>query len=131
MSKLSTALENLRRFRATFNDGEPVDEESGLSADDLSAIIAAIEHLAEAPEIDRSLTRAHEALGAVASLSSVVTKLVSLTISLPGLRDTDGFGERITELNEAMGEHNKYRDTIIASLQDDVRRWKLFVENIG
>ncbi|MBB4155294.1 hypothetical protein GGQ80_003214 [Sphingomonas jinjuensis] len=40
---LSAALDHLRRFRATFNAGDHVDEESGLTADDLDAILAAIE----------------------------------------------------------------------------------------
>ncbi|WP_293875607.1 MULTISPECIES: hypothetical protein [unclassified Sphingomonas] len=40
---LHTALDHLRRFRATFNAGEPVDEESELTADDLTAIINAVE----------------------------------------------------------------------------------------
>jgi hypothetical protein len=44
---LDTALEHLRRFRATFNDGEPVDEESGLTADHLTAIICAVEAFGE------------------------------------------------------------------------------------
>jgi hypothetical protein len=41
------ALDHLRRFRATFNAGEPVDEESRLTADDLSAIIQAVEAFGE------------------------------------------------------------------------------------
>jgi hypothetical protein len=40
---LEAALERLRDFRATFNDGDAVDEESGLTAADLSAIISAVE----------------------------------------------------------------------------------------
>lgn len=40
--KLNAALDHLRRFRATFNAGDQVDEESGLTADDLDAIIAAV-----------------------------------------------------------------------------------------
>lgn len=36
---LHTAIERLRQFRMTFNEGEPVDEESGLTADDLTLII--------------------------------------------------------------------------------------------
>jgi hypothetical protein len=44
---LDTALDHLRRFRATFNDGEPVDEESGLTADHLTAIICAVEAFGE------------------------------------------------------------------------------------
>jgi hypothetical protein len=44
---LDTALEHLRRFRATFNDGEPVDEGSGLSADHLTTIICAVEAFGE------------------------------------------------------------------------------------
>ncbi|GEM_PF-3513910 len=42
-ASLTTALDRLRQFRATFNEGEPVDEESGLMADDLTAIINAVE----------------------------------------------------------------------------------------
>jgi hypothetical protein len=44
---IDTPLEHLRRFRATFNAGEPVDEESGLTADDLTAIIEAVEAFGE------------------------------------------------------------------------------------
>jgi hypothetical protein len=44
---LDTALEHLRRFRATFNDGEPVDEGSGLTADHLTTIICAVEAFGE------------------------------------------------------------------------------------
>jgi hypothetical protein len=44
---LDTALEHLRRFRATFNDGESVDEGSGLSADHLTTIICAVEAFGE------------------------------------------------------------------------------------
>lgn len=47
MASLTTALDRLRQFRATFNDGEPVDEESGLTADDLTAIIQAVEAFGE------------------------------------------------------------------------------------
>lgn len=44
---LHTALDHLRRFRATFNAGEPVDEENELTADDLTAIIQAVEAFGE------------------------------------------------------------------------------------
>jgi hypothetical protein len=44
---IDTALEHLRRFRATFNDGEPVDEGSGLSTDHLTTIICAVEAFGE------------------------------------------------------------------------------------
>ncbi len=44
---LETALDHLRRFRATFNDDEPVDEESELTADDLTTIINAVEAFGE------------------------------------------------------------------------------------
>ncbi len=44
---LVTALDHLRRFRATFNAGEPVDEESGLTADDLTTIINVVEAFGE------------------------------------------------------------------------------------
>lgn len=47
MASLTTALDRLRQFRATFNEGEPVDEESGLTADDLTAIIQAVEAFGE------------------------------------------------------------------------------------
>lgn len=47
MPSLSDAIECLRRFRATFNEGEPVDEESGLGADDLTTIIEAVEAFGE------------------------------------------------------------------------------------
>jgi hypothetical protein len=43
MPSLSDALAHLRRFRSTFNSGEPVDEESGLTADDLTTIIDAVD----------------------------------------------------------------------------------------
>ncbi|MGI4947959.1 MAG: hypothetical protein ACRYHC_04580 [Janthinobacterium lividum] len=47
MDHLTTALDRLRAFRATFNSGEPVDEESGLMADDLTVIINAVEAFGE------------------------------------------------------------------------------------
>ncbi|MCU6454368.1 hypothetical protein LPN01_09775 [Sphingomonas sp. A2-49] len=47
MDQLTTALDRLRRFRDTFNDGEPVDEESRLFADDLTTIICAVEAFGE------------------------------------------------------------------------------------
>lgn len=47
MTGLSVSLARLRAFRSTFNSGEPVDEESGLTADDLTAIIIAIEAFGE------------------------------------------------------------------------------------
>jgi hypothetical protein len=47
MATLATSLDRLRAFRATFNAGEPVDEESGLLADDLTAIIEAVEAFSE------------------------------------------------------------------------------------
>lgn len=43
MSRLPTALDCLRQFRATFKEGEHIDEESGLTADDLTAIISPVE----------------------------------------------------------------------------------------
>jgi hypothetical protein len=42
-----TCVNGLRQFRATFNKGEQVDEESGLMADDLTAIIDAVEAFGE------------------------------------------------------------------------------------
>lgn len=47
MPQLTSALDRLRAFRATFNAGEPVDEESGLMADDLTTIIDAVEAFGE------------------------------------------------------------------------------------
>jgi hypothetical protein len=47
MTRLPTALDRLRQFRATFNEGEVVDEESGLGADDLTTIINAVEAFGE------------------------------------------------------------------------------------
>jgi hypothetical protein len=47
MVHLTTALDRLRLFRATFNEGDTVDEESGLGADDLTAIINAVEAFGE------------------------------------------------------------------------------------
>jgi hypothetical protein len=47
MPGLSTPLARLRAFRSTFNSGDPVDEESGLMADDLTAIIIAVEAFGE------------------------------------------------------------------------------------
>jgi hypothetical protein len=47
MPSLPTALDRLRQFRATFNEGDVVDEESGLGADDLTAIINAVEAFGE------------------------------------------------------------------------------------
>lgn len=43
---LAAALDHLRRFLATFNAGDLVDEESELTADDLRAIAAAAEQRA-------------------------------------------------------------------------------------
>jgi hypothetical protein len=43
MPSLTDALAHLRRFRDTFNEGEHVDEESELTADDLTTIICAVE----------------------------------------------------------------------------------------
>jgi hypothetical protein len=43
MGTFETSLERLRQFRATFNDGDAVDEESGLMADDITNIIRAVE----------------------------------------------------------------------------------------
>lgn len=40
---LDFALNRLKAFRATFNDDEQVDEESGLTAADLSVVIEAAE----------------------------------------------------------------------------------------
>jgi hypothetical protein len=47
MTSIPTALDRLRQFRATFDEGDTVDEESGLSADDLTAIINAVEAFGE------------------------------------------------------------------------------------
>jgi len=47
MAHLTTALDRLRQFRATFNEGDVVDDESGLGADDLTAIIDAVEAFGE------------------------------------------------------------------------------------
>jgi hypothetical protein len=47
MPSLTDALAHLRRFRDTFDQGEPVDEESGLTADHLTAIICAVEAFGE------------------------------------------------------------------------------------
>jgi hypothetical protein len=47
MPSLTDALAHLRQFRATFNEGEPVDEESHLTADDLTTIIRAVEAFGE------------------------------------------------------------------------------------
>lgn len=41
MPDLATALAHLDAFRATFNDDDLVDEESGLTAADLSVVIEA------------------------------------------------------------------------------------------
>jgi hypothetical protein len=47
MPSLADALEHLRQFRSTFNSGEPVNEESRLTADDLTTIIHAVEAFGE------------------------------------------------------------------------------------
>jgi hypothetical protein len=47
MDELTTALDRLRRSRDTCDSGEPVDEESGLFADDLTMIICAVEAFSE------------------------------------------------------------------------------------
>ncbi len=55
MDHLTTALDRLRAFRATFNPGDEVDEESRLTADDLTVIINAVEAFGEdavAPDPD-------------------------------------------------------------------------------
>jgi hypothetical protein len=44
---LDTAIEHLRRFRATFKDGDDVDEGSGLTSDHLTTIICAVEAFGE------------------------------------------------------------------------------------
>lgn len=43
MDTFETALERVRQFRATFKEGDVVDEESGLLADDLTQLIEAVE----------------------------------------------------------------------------------------
>lgn len=40
---MSDAIAHFRAFRATFNEGDEVDEESGLAAADLDAAIEALE----------------------------------------------------------------------------------------
>lgn len=40
--KLHLAISHLRCFRATFNRGDLVDEESGLTADDIDVIFDAV-----------------------------------------------------------------------------------------
>lgn len=52
MTDLHTAIARLRQFRATFNEGEPVDEESGLTADDLTAIITHFDGMVQIPSFD-------------------------------------------------------------------------------
>jgi hypothetical protein len=47
MAHLTTSLDRLRQFRASFNEDEQVDEESGLMADDLTVIIRAVEAFGE------------------------------------------------------------------------------------
>ncbi len=44
---LQNAIAALRQFRATFNIGEMVDRESGLTADHLTTIIQVIECLSD------------------------------------------------------------------------------------
>ena len=43
MDIFEAALERVRQFRATFNDDDVVDEESGLMADDLTQLIQAVD----------------------------------------------------------------------------------------
>lgn len=38
-----SALDRIRAFRATLNDGDLIDEESGMTADDLDRMIAVFE----------------------------------------------------------------------------------------
>ena len=45
VQKLGAAIERLREFARTFNAGEPVDEESGLMADDLFVLVDLLESL--------------------------------------------------------------------------------------
>lgn len=47
MPDTATALAHLKTFRATFNAGDAVDEESGLTADDLTVLIEAVEAFSE------------------------------------------------------------------------------------
>lgn len=47
LDELTAALDRLRRFRDTFDAGAPVDEESGLFAEDLTTIICAVEAFGE------------------------------------------------------------------------------------
>lgn len=45
VDRVAEALRHLREFRATFNAGEIVDEESRLSADDLSVLIEVMDRI--------------------------------------------------------------------------------------
>lgn len=45
VDRVTKALRHLREFRATFNAGEIVDEESRLSADDLSVLIEVMDRI--------------------------------------------------------------------------------------
>lgn len=47
MDELTTALDRFRRSRDICDSGEPIDEQSGLFADDLTTIICAVEAFSE------------------------------------------------------------------------------------
>lgn len=47
MPTTAEALAHLKAFRATFNAGDEVDEESKLTADDLTVLIEAVEAFSE------------------------------------------------------------------------------------
>lgn len=46
VDRVTTALHHLKDFRATWNAGDLIDEESRLSADDLSVLIEVVDRIA-------------------------------------------------------------------------------------
>lgn len=50
VDRVTAALHHLKDFRATWNAGEVIDEESRLSADDLSVLIEILDRIAAMAE---------------------------------------------------------------------------------
>ena len=62
MTDLASSIARLKDFRATWNDDDVIDEESGLSGADLDTIIRVADGLVEVRQIDLNDPRAIEAL---------------------------------------------------------------------
>lgn len=67
MTDLHSAIQRLKDFRATWNEGDQIDEESRLTADDLDAIIRhteATENMVQVKYVDLNTPGGWEALKA-------------------------------------------------------------------